>query len=118
MKFLAIVFALVFSTQVLAGTPYTFHCTFSGDTCTIADVTEMEEVEPGFFGGVEGNFELYYEKKSKTMYIYLGDDLKGLSIGAHTMAQQNEAKNGLVGIVLGDNKAEIEGLKIPRPAQK
>lgn len=118
MKFLVIVFALVFSAQVFADTPYTFHCMYSGDTCTISEVTEMEEIDPGFFGGLEGNFELYYEKKSQTMYIYLGDDMKGLSIGAHTMAQQNEAKNGLVGIVLGDDKANVLGLKIARPALK
>jgi hypothetical protein len=118
MKFLAIVFAFIFSAQVFAATPYTFHCTFSGESCTISDVKKMEEVETGLFGGMEGNFELYYEKKSGTMYIYLGDDLKGLSIGAHTMAQQNEEKNGLVGIVLADESSTVKGLKISRSAVK
>ncbi|MEA9355859.1 hypothetical protein SHI21_06595 [Bacteriovorax sp. PP10] len=118
MKFLAIVCSVMFSVQVFAVTPYTFHCTFSGDSCKISEVTKMDEIETGLFGGVEGNFELYYEKKSETMYIYLGDDLKGLSIGAHTMAQQNEAKNGLVGIILGEDSSTFKELSIARPVLK
>ncbi len=117
MKFLSIVFALAFSSQVFAADPYTFHCTFSGDSCKISDVTPMEEIEKGLYGGVEGNFELYYEKKSGSMYIYLGEDMKGLSIGAHTMAQQNEAKNGLVGIILSDDIAALKGLEISKPVK-
>lgn len=118
MKFLAIAFAIMFSAQVFAATPFTFHCTFSGDSCTISEVTKMEEIQTGLFGGTEGNFELYFEKKTGTMYIYLGDDLKGLSIGAHTMAQQNEAKNGLVGIVLGEESSTFKGMEIPRSVLK
>jgi hypothetical protein len=118
MKFFAIVCAVLFSAQIFAATPYTFHCTFSGDTCTISNVSPMDEIQTDLYGGVEGNFELYYEKKSGTMFIYLGDDLKGLSIGAHTMAQQNEAKNGLVGIVLGEDSSTFKGLQIPRSVIK
>lgn len=119
MKFLAIVFALVFSAQTFATTSYTFNCKLVDGSCKFDEVRTMVEIEDGLFAGVEGNFELYYEPKSASMNIYLGDELKGLAVGASTLAVQNEAKDGLVGIILSDDdKATIKELKIARPALK
>lgn len=118
MKFLVVAFALVFSAQTFATTSYTFNCKFVDDSCKFDEVRDMVEIDDGLFAGVEGNFELYYEPKSASMNIYLGDELKGLAIGASTLGVQNETKDGLVGIILSDDKAAIKGLKIARPALK
>lgn len=118
MKFLTILTALMFSAQVFSATSYTFHCKYVGDACKIETVSDMVEVEAGLFGGEEGNFALFYQPKSASMYIYLGEEMKAVAIGANTLGLQNEAKDGLVGIVLGDDKAAVKALHIARPPQK
>lgn len=118
MKIFATLLALMFSAQLFAATPYTFNCMFVNDTCTIEEVSSMSEVEPGLYGGVEGNFDLLYQSNTATMFIYLGDKLKGYAVGAHTMAQQNEACNGLVGIILLDDRNAGKGIQIGRSVFK
>lgn len=115
MKLLTILSALMFSVQVFAATPYTFHCSFVGDSCKIENVSDMVEIETGLFGGEEGNFALFYQPKSASMQIYLGEEMKAIAIGANTLGIQNEAKDGLVGIILGDDKAAVKALHIARP---
>ena len=118
MKFFVTVLALMFSAQLFAASPYTFNCMFVNDTCTIEEVSGMTEIEPGLYGGVEGNFDLLYQSNTATMFIYLGDKLKGYAVGAHTMAQQNETCDGLVGIILLDDKNAGKGIQIGRSSSK
>lgn len=115
MKLLAITSALIFSSQVFAATPYTFNCKFVGDECKISKVTPMREVQAGIFGGAEGKFSLFYQPANAGMHAYLGEELKAIAMDASTLAVQDQAKTGLVGIVLGDDKEAVQSIKITKP---
>ena len=68
-------FALfVLSTSLFAATPYSFKCTKAADgSCSIntGNAHVMREIETGIFGGVEGEYTMFYAPENAKSYLFI-----------------------------------------------
>ena len=74
MKFITAISLFVLSTSLFAATPYSFKCSTTSDgKCNINtdNAHVMTVVQTGVYGGVEGEYKMYYVPETGGKYLFI-----------------------------------------------
>ncbi len=116
MKLITAISLLVLSTSLLAATPYSFKCTKSSDgKCDInsSNAHVMTVVQDGVYGGVEGEYKMYYvpEADGNYLFVYKGQTEIAQSEGSYLAVA---VPGGYAGVMIVENLSEIPAFIQPK----